>query len=271
MLRRKQWASFAVAGPFPAPLVIKPRLATVPLLALTTAMVSCPIATMPFVIIFATAQMTLAMMLIITPPFLAHSLLHPCGLILRRAHTHQPRNIHANFQQPIVPKASILEADCCVSLMHFYCRLIAGGKALLLLSSPVVAVLSLPCPPPPPLPPSLADHDLGQQCEAPAAINLAHANLTAFVVYNRASIAPRPLSQHEEFLDFIIFGLQWHTCWVRIRSMASTSKTFCSHGSGDRESCGRICLTCNEETCSILSMIIDFVPYSFLFKEMLKC
>ncbi len=36
----------------------------------------------------------------------------------------------------------------------------------MLLSSPIVAVLSLPLPPPS-LPPSLADHDLGRQCEAP--------------------------------------------------------------------------------------------------------
>ncbi len=82
--------------------------------------------------------------------------------------------------------------------MLFHCPLIAGGKALLLSSSPVVAILSIPCPPPPLLPLLLANHDLGQQCEAPAAINLARTNLTLFVVFNRASIAPRPLSQHKE-------------------------------------------------------------------------
>jgi hypothetical protein len=35
----------------------------------------------------------------------------------------------------------------------------------------------------------LANHDLGQQCEAPAIIDLARNNLTAFAMFNRASIA----------------------------------------------------------------------------------
>jgi hypothetical protein len=73
----------------------------------------------------------------------------------------------------------------------FYHRLIAGEKALLLLFSPVVAVLSLSHPPPHPLPPSLADHDLGQGCVVPAAIDLVCSNLTVFVMSNRARNAAK--------------------------------------------------------------------------------
>ncbi len=43
-------------------------------------------------------------------------------------------------------------------LMLSYCHLIAWGKTLLLPSSPVVAILSLPHPLPPPLPPLLTGH-----------------------------------------------------------------------------------------------------------------
>ncbi len=94
--------------------------------------------------------------------------------------------------------------------MISYRHLIAGGKALLLSSSPVVAVLSLPCPPPPPSPPLLANHDLGQQCEAPAAINLARNNLTAFVVFNRASIAAAATVSAQGVFLTILGGLVAH-------------------------------------------------------------
>jgi hypothetical protein len=93
----------------------------------------------------------------------------------------------------------------------FYCHLIAGGKALLLSSFTVVAVLFLPCSPPPPSPPLLTDHDLGRQCVAPAAIDLACKDLTTFVVFNRAELLqPRPLSPHKEFFDFMFLGLVAH-------------------------------------------------------------
>ncbi len=119
--------------------------------------------------------------LVITPTSCARLLLHPCSLIPRQAHTRQPHNIRANFQQPIVPTAFILVADFCNFLMLLYCHLIAGGKALFLLSSPVVAALSLPCSPPPPLPPLLADHDLGRCLTGPALLQ------------------PQPLSQLNEY------------------------------------------------------------------------
>jgi hypothetical protein len=126
--------------------------------------------------------------LIITPPYGPHSLLHPRGLIPRQAHTRRPQNIRAKFQQPIVPAASMLVADCCVLIMLFYRRLISGGMALFLSSSPVVAALSLPCSPPPPSPPLLADHDLDQCLTGPALLQ------------------PQPLSQLDEYLRLYFFG-----------------------------------------------------------------
>jgi hypothetical protein len=50
--------------------------------------------------------------------------------------------------------------------------LIDEGRALFLLSSLVVAALSLHHSPPPPLPPLLVDHDLGRCSTGPALLQL---------------------------------------------------------------------------------------------------
>jgi hypothetical protein len=89
-------------------------------------------------------------------------MLHPYGLILHQTYARQTQNIRAIFQKLIIPAISVLVADCCVFLLLFYRHLIAGGKAPLLLSSPVVTILSLPHPPPLPSSPLLANHELGQ-------------------------------------------------------------------------------------------------------------
>jgi hypothetical protein len=81
--------------------------------------VSRPIATTRIVVVFAATPLTLVIMLVITPPSVARLSLHPRGHVPLRAHTHQPQNIHAIFQQSIVPAASVLVADCCVFLMLF--------------------------------------------------------------------------------------------------------------------------------------------------------
>ncbi len=100
--------------------------------------------------------------------------------------------------------------------MLSYRHLIAGGKGTVVVVSPVVAVLYLPCPPPPSLLPLLTNHDLGQQCEAPVAINLARVSLTAFAVFDRASIAAATTVSAQGVFSNLFFWDLRCTCWARI-------------------------------------------------------
>jgi hypothetical protein len=109
-----------------------------------------------------------------------------------------------------------------VFLMFFYRHLIAGGKALFLLSSPVVAILSLPCSP---LPPSPLLLDLIRWCVAPVAIDLACNDLTTFILFDRASIAAAAATvSAQQVFSTSFFGDSPCTCWARIWSTVSTSE-----------------------------------------------
>ena len=122
---------------------------------------SCPIVTMR-VVVFAATPLTSVIMLIIIPPSLAHSLLHPWGLIPRQAHTRQPQtSVPFSSNQSSPPPLFWWMNVVCV-FSAFLLSLDCWRKRIVLSSSPVVAALSLPCSPHPTLPPSLADCDLGQ-------------------------------------------------------------------------------------------------------------
>jgi hypothetical protein len=140
------------------------------------------------------------------------------------------------FQQPNMPAVSILVVNCCVFLLSYAFLLpLDCLRKGVLLSSPVVAVLSLPRPPPPPSPPLLTDHDLSQRCEAPRhpLPSILHATPHRVCRDQQGQHCSRShcLSTRSVF-NFIFWDLR-RTCWATIQSMASTSKPFCSHASGD--------------------------------------
>ncbi len=128
-------------------------------------------------------------------------------------------------------------------------------------SSPVVAILSLPRPPPPPLPPLLADHDLGQRCEAPRRLppSILHATPRQVCRVRQGQHCSRGhcLSTRSVF-DFIFLGLAAHLLGNNSIHGLDIRTLLLSWQRGLRVLWQHL-PRMHKEACSLLSAIIDLV------------
>ena len=94
-------------------------------------------------------------------------------------------------------------------------------------------------------------------------------HLTAFVMFYRASIAAAATVSAQGVFSTLFFGDLRCPCWAMIRSMATTSEPFCSHGRGIESLVAAFALHATKKRVAFSARLLTL--YSFLFEDMLKC